>query len=143
MKLPKLPEAALFAGGALVLYLLLRRSSGLLPPSLPPPVITEPPTLTRQAARILADVCFAAFYGSGGWWAGQTGEDEAAVIAALSQANNDADIALIVDEYGTRSGAWSVHGPLTLPAAITVYFDADQRTALNTALAGKGINFRF
>ena len=146
MKAPsnsQLKSAAPYVIGVGLLYLLTRNKGGLLPDNLPPPVITTAPTLTRPAARVIADTIFGAIYGSGGFWAGQTTENEAAVIAALAFCMNDADVLLVIDEYGSRSGTWSLSGDLDLPATITRYLSAANIQDINEGFARRGIQLRF
>lgn len=135
-------------GGAGALLLLLRGRSSAAPylpdrPDMQPPVFTQGPTLTRQAARAMATAIFTAIYGSGGFWTGSTGEDEGAVIATIAQTNNDADVALLIDEYGMREGSWSTEGELDLPGTIVAYLSSSDRAEINAGFMDRGITFRF
>lgn len=114
----------------------------LLPPNVVVPVITVPPTMTRQDAQVIADVIYTAFYGDGFFWSGNTTEDEAAVVAAMSLAGNDADVALIIDAYGVRGGRWSFHGDMNLVQAIVTFLSASDRAVLNDYYRSNGIGFR-
>jgi len=135
--------AAGVAGIGLLAYLFLRgRNAGpYLPGDIDVPVITEPPTMTRQAARIIADAIYSALYGSGGFGTGSIDEDEAAVIALLAQPRNDADVLLVIDEYGVRGWLWT--GDFNLPGAIARYLSPSDISEINDGFARRGINLRF
>lgn len=108
----------------------------LLPDDLPPPPVGESPTMTRAAARILADRVFAAIYAG-------VGEDEEAVIAAMLPPRNTADVLLVLDEYGARRGPWWSPVEYTLPGALRAFLSAKDVARINTDYARRGINVRF
>lgn len=120
---------------------------GNTPPLIDPSVDVpdaDAPTLSRQAARLKADAIFAAIYGDGSFWGGQSGEDEDAVIYALTQqVETDGDVLLIADEYGAREGAWSTQGPLDLAATLVRYLSVANRQAINLYYARHNINIAF
>lgn len=120
-----------------------RREEPRLPPENEPPPVTIAPTITKQAARHLADTIFAAIYGSGDFTTGSTGEDEEAVIAALVQAQNDADVLAIMDAYGVRSGTWSWSGDLDLTGAVNTFLSRSDIEAINMNYRDKGIQILF
>lgn len=134
---------AAIGGFGLLAFLVLRGRSAkpYLPSDLDPPLVTIPPTITRQAARLLADGIYSALYGSGGWATGSVDEDEGAVIALLAQTNNDADVLLVIDEYGIRGWLWT--GEYNLPGAIARYLSASDIQEINAGFAQRGINLRF
>jgi len=105
--------------------------------------VDAPPTLTNQAAQVIADSIFAAIYGDGTLWSGNTGEDEDAVIANLAQAMNDSDVLLISDKYGVRSGTWSLSGDLDLIGAVRQFLSPDDIAAINADWTTKGIQIQF
>lgn len=112
----------------------------------PDPYFTEdmePPTFTRQQARLAAEGIFAAIYGDGGFWTGNTAENEAAVIAILKTCRNTSDVFLVIDAYGIRGGSWSWSGEMNLPAAITQYLSASDRQEVNDYYAAHGIEIAF
>lgn len=120
-----------------------RREDPRLGPGNTPKDVDQEPTLTKQAARHLADTIFAAIYGSGDLTTGSTGEDEEAVIAALVQAQNDADVLAIMDAYGVRSGTWSWSGDLDLTGAVTTFLSRSDVEAINSNYRDKGIQILF
>lgn len=105
--------------------------------------VDEPPTLTVEVAQSLAATIYAALYGDGTLWSGNATEDEAAVIAALDLLQNDADVLLLIQEYGTRTGGFALTGPLTLPAAVQEYLSPRNIAEINANFARKGIQIRF
>ena len=114
----------------------------------PPPYYHEglgEPTMSKDAARLNADTIYAAIYGSGRWWDQTLDEDEPAIIMSLELAQNDADVALIIDAYGERCGAFWTLGSscLTLPGAISRYLSPSETDAINANYQRKGITFRW
>lgn len=108
----------------------------LLPPNLPPAPVGEAPTMSRPAARVLADRVFAAIYG--GW-----GEDEEAVIAAMLPPVNASDVFLVIDEYGARTGPWWSPVEYNLPGALRAFLSPADIARINNDYARRGINVRF
>jgi hypothetical protein len=112
----------------------------LVDPNAPVPPLPTP-TMSREVAATIADGIYGALYGGGGWGTGDVFEDEAAVVALLSAARNDGDVALIIDAYGVRGWLWS--GYMNLPAAIEEYLSESDRAQINDVYARAGITFRF
>lgn len=77
--------------------------------------------------------------------------DTDAIETIFSSLNNDADVYKLIAIYGSQtiSGCTLIFIPLStsktfsLPAAITQYVPASERTTLNGILAAKGIRFTF
>ena len=110
------------------------------------PEVTSDPTMTIEQARILAEQVAAAIYGGSffsGWPFGSLTEDEAAVIAAMTNetVRNDADVLLIADAYGRR-GEFATPD-YTLPQAIRAYLEPSDIEEINNIYRARGINIRF
>lgn len=138
-------RTGLLIGGALLVYSIFgKKRPGTY--VFNPPSITVPPTITVQEARILADVIQGALYAdtiSHGWPFGSLTEDEATVVAAMTseQLENDADVLVVVDQYG-------VHGEFltpdyTLPQAIRAYLSTDDIEEIHNVYRERGISIRF
>ena len=128
--------AGLYVVGKLTEGPTVRPSEPLLPPNLPPPPVGEAPTMTRPAARVLADRVFAGIYG--GWF-----EDENAVVAAMLPPVNASDVFLVVDEYGIRRGPWWSPVEYNLPGALRAFLSPADLARINNDYARRGINVRF
>jgi hypothetical protein len=143
---------ALVVGGALLGLFALGKALGLIKPD-PDPRLpgdievdheTEKPTLTNEAAQVKADQVYAAIYGDGSFWTGQGGEDEDAVISALTDGVNvTTDVLLIADKYGRRSGSFATTGDLDLFGVVAEYLSPSDRLAINEDYRSKGITTRF
>ena len=131
------------AGLALIGYGLSRGRNTVLPGNVTQHDIDEDPTMTRQAARVAADTIYGAIYGDGSLLSGQSGENEDAVIGVFAQMRNDADVAQLIDAYGIRGGAWSLHGEMDLPATLTAYLSRADIADINAFLAEQAIQIRF
>lgn len=114
-----------------------------LPEGIDAPNVSVPPTITAQHAQTLADRIYAAIYGDGTLWTGSTTENEDAVIAALAEAGNDADVLLIADKYGRRGGTWSTSGNLNLWGVVREYLSTSDIASINEYYRANGINIRF
>lgn len=110
----------------------------VLPSDLPIPEITVPPTLTLEQARVIADSVYFAIYGDGD----ALFEDEDLIIASMLQARNDADVVLIGQEYGVRSGSIWGADAMNIFQAIQLYLSVEDRAAINSAWASEGITLR-
>lgn len=103
----------------------------------------DPPTMTREAARILANRVYAAIYGDGGMWTTPVEEDGEAVIAAMLPPRTDGDVLLIAEEYGLRDGPWWAPTDYTLEGVIRAYLEPTEVARINNDYAARGINIRF
>ena len=97
-------------------------------------------TLTPSQLSGLANQLHTAFDGYGTSYSG--------VIKAMVYMNNDADVLSLIKEYGVReisSGKWNPTPNFkgTLGQTIADELADDERSAVNTTLANKGIKYRF
>lgn len=133
--------ALLGLGAGLYVFSKLTKGPTVTPgPELLPPGMdgedVEPPTMTRQAARILADRVFAAVYAG-------AGEDEEAIIAAMLPPVTDGDVFLVIEEYGVRTGPWWSPVEYNLPGALRAFLSPVEIARINNDYARRGINVRF
>lgn len=142
---------ALAGVGILMLVKSVGRSLGLgpdeqpdplLPGGLDPGTVTVPPTLTAEHARVLAETIYVALYGDGTLWSGNATEDEQVVIGALAQCRNDADVLLLIDRYGNRSGLFALTGSMGLIAALREYLSARDIEEVNATWRTAGIRIQ-
>lgn len=112
-----------------------------------PPHVDVDPTITAEQAQLIAETVAAAIYAGSTFWSGwpfgSLFEDEALVIAAMTNEmiRNDADVLLVVDQYGIR-GQFATPD-LTLPQAIRRYLEPSDVEQINDAYQARGINLRF
>lgn len=104
------------------------------------------PTITRGAARIIAETVDQAIWSDStfwsGWPVGSWTENEAIVMAAMTQPaiQTTGDVWLIMDEYGARSIGLAPE--LTLIATLEKYLDQDERQYINAQWSQRNINTR-
>lgn len=113
-----------------------------LPSDTPVPTV-DAPTMTREAARVLANRVYAGIYGDGGFWSTPVVEDEEAVIAAMLPPRTDGDVLLVIEEYGLRDGPWWAPTDYTLEGVIRAYLEPAEVARINNDYAARGINIRF
>jgi len=113
-----------------------------LPDGTPVPELDDP-TMTREAAKVLANRVYAAIYGDGGFFSTPVEEDEEAVIAALLPPRTDGDVMLVAEEYGTRSGPFWAPTSWTLEGVLRAYLTPVEIARINNDYAARGINIRF
>lgn len=132
--------------GALVIHRLIAGPS-VDPFIEDPPHVDVEPTITAEQARLIADTVAAAIYAGSTFWSGwpfgSLTEDEAMVIAAMTNEmiRNDADVLLVADQYGVR-GQFATPD-FTLPQAIRSYLERSDVEQINDAYRARGINIRF
>lgn len=97
------------------------------------------PTWTMQQAQTAALRIYGAIYGGGGFWTGQTGENEGAIVATLLDVQTDGDAALLTQVYGRRSGMWAWSGELTLPAALREFVSPAELQTVNDIYRSRNI----
>lgn len=91
------------------------------------------PTLDDNQINILAGDIYQAIY-KGVWY-----EDEAAVIRALGQLNNNQDLCNLVKRYGTKAPLWGI--PRSLKYTLERYLSAAEVDQVNEMFESKGITF--
>lgn len=77
--------------------------------------------------------------------------DHSALESVFSNLNNDADVYKLIAVFGSQAVTgctfllipWTSGGTYALPAAISTYVSADEKTRLNAILASKGITYVF
>lgn len=104
------------------------------------PPLDQQPTLSLQRMSMLADRLEAALIGNP--WI----EDEDAATSALLECRNDADVVGLISVYGRRKPPIYVDPfavAMTLPQAVSYYYDADDIEDLNSGLLVRGIQYTF
>lgn len=139
---------AAVTGGAVVLYQVGKRlgwwgSTAQDETPYTPESGSPPATLNDAAARAIADRIYSAIYGDGTWWSGNAFEDEAAVIRALDEPQNDNDVIKVINAYGVRTGGFAQTGPLHLVGVVQEYLSASDIATINSNFSRKGITMRF
>jgi len=72
------------------------------------------------------------------------GEDEEAIIRALAEMKNDADVVALFNAYGSRSGPYLVSpGPFNLVQTVRAYLSPSQLAAVNVFFHRHGITAQF
>lgn len=69
-------------------------------------------------------------------------EDEQAVYNVLNRMKNISDVAKLIEFFGTKRKLFSTQY-ITLPMAITEYFNEDEKAKANKILSSKRINYSF
>jgi hypothetical protein len=113
-------------------------------------------TLTQLAAQqgeipTQTDAQFASWSNALGTAMSGCTTDHSTLENIFSSLNNDADVYKLIAVFGsqTMSGCevlwinWTSGGTYSLPAAISTYVSATEKTALNAILASKGISYVF
>ncbi len=76
-------------------------------------------------------------------WNSAWSEDEDAILKALAEMRNDADVVALFNAYGKRSGPLLIDGAYNLVGTVRKFLSASELAAVNAFFHSRGISAQF